>query len=510
MKLTIFGIVQGVGFRPTVHRVASRLGAHGYVQNNGSNVVVEIDVDPGAFIRELRAELPPLARMDRVEVSEGLPDHELVRSGFAIVKSESGERGVAIPNDYAICPSCLKEMFDPRDRRYHFPFTNCTDCGARFTIIEDLPYDRENTSMRSFPMCPDCRREYEDVNDRRFHHQTVSCPRCGPRYYLLDGQGARVEGDPVDGFADVLGNGGIGIMKSWGGMHICSTLTSLPHLRDWYKRREKPFAVMMRDLETVRRYAEPTSKESDILTSGHRPIVLVKKIDSGVTELISPGLGNIGVFLPYTEMQQLLFDRLRTDALVMTSANVPGEPMVLRDEGALSLGADAYLMHEREIVNRCDDSVVRTFDDHMFFIRRSRGYVPYDIPFPFPGRLLGLGAQENIAGALSSKGRLHLTQYIGDSSSAGVLEFLESGIGHLRRLLGTESIDAIGVDLHPGYSTHRLGFRLANELGAQLIEVQHHHAHAAALMLENGLDDLVAVTVDGTGYGRDGRAWGGE
>ncbi|QLH74403.1 MAG: carbamoyltransferase HypF [Methanomassiliicoccales archaeon] len=510
MKITIHGVVQGVGFRPTVHRIATRMGLNGYVQNNGSNVVIEIDGDPSEFLSHLMSELPPLAKLDDISVDEGTMDEEIKKGGFRIIESGQGEKGVAIPNDHSICDNCIKEMFDPKDRRYLYPFTNCTDCGARFTIIDDLPYDREKTSMRSFQMCDECRKEYEDPTDRRFHHQTISCKVCGPSYYVLDKNGAPIEGDPATLFAQALSEGKVGIIKSWGGMHICSSLDNLRHLREWYRRKEKPFAIMVRDLDAVFRYSRPTKKEIELLTSGHRPIVLVEKVRNALTELVSPGLGNIGIFLPYTEMQHILFSKLRFDALVMTSANVPGEPMVLTDKGALALGADVYLMHNREIFNRCDDSVVRTYGDRTFFIRRSRGHVPFNISFPLKGTAIGLGAQENIVGSLAFKGRLHCTQYIGDSSSAGVLEYLEGAIGHLRNMLGAEKIDAIGIDLHPGYSTRRLGMRLSSETGARVVEVQHHWAHGLALMLDNGLDDLVTIAIDGTGYGTDGKAWGGE
>ena len=417
---------------------------------------------------------------------------------------------MAIPNDFAICGPCLREMFDPTDRRSSYPFTNCTDCGARFTIIDDLPYDREKTAMRSFPMCSDCLAEYEDPTGRRFHHQTISCPRCGPTYYVLDGEGLRQEGDAVTLFAEGLQQGKVGVIKSWGGMHICCTLDNLGHLRRWYRREQKPFAIMVRDIEAVGKYARPSQQELELLASGHRPIVLVDKVEDELTEIISPGLGNIGLFLPYTEMQHLLFAKLEADALVMTSANVPGQPMVLRDAEALELGADIYLMHDREIINRCDDSVVRAYGDGTFFIRKSRGHVPTSIPFPYLGTAIGLGAQENIAGSLAFQKRLHQTQYIGDSSSAGVLEYLEVALGYLRKLLGVEKVDAVGVDLHPGYSTRRLGQRLAEEWSSELVEVQHHWAHAAAVMLDHGLEELVTIAIDGTGYGSDGKAWGGE
>ena len=254
-----------------------------------------------------------------------------------ILPSRSGIKGVSIPYDVAICDPCRKEIFDPSDRRHLYPFTNCTDCGARFSIIEDLPYDRENTSMRAFPMCDDCRKEYEDRENRRFHHQTISCPRCGPRYYLMDREGRKVMGEPISGFAKRIHEGAIGVTKSWGGMHICCTLATLPRFREWYRRREKPFAMMVREMEAAERYSDPGQFDRDLLRSSQRPIVLVPKRQNEITELISPGLGNIGIFLPYTEMQHLLFSFLPEDALIMTSANVPGDPMVLRDEDAMSL-----------------------------------------------------------------------------------------------------------------------------------------------------------------------------
>jgi len=510
MRVTVRGVVQGVGFRPTVHRLATSMGLHGYVQNNGSNVVIEIDGDAQEFISRLKTALPPLARLDHINVSEGLPDKRLQEMGFVIVPSQEGVRGVGIPNDTAVCPTCLKEMLDPSDRRHLYPFTNCPDCGARFTVIEDLPYDRVNTSMRPFPLCPDCQREYGDPADRRFHHQTITCPVCGPRYYLLDRNGNRDHDDPIAKFAQNLHQGRIGVAKSWGGMHLCCTLDRLQHMREWYRRREKPFAIMVRDLDALERYGRPTAHDRELLTSSHRPIVLVDKVDNDITELVAPGLGNVGVFLPYTSMQHLLFHYLKEDALVMTSANVPGEPMVLREKDALTLGADIYLMHDREIVNRCDDSVVRSFGDRTYYLRKSRGHIPSFIDFPLKGVAVGVGAQEGLAGALSFDGRLYATQYIGDATSPGVLEFLEESLRYLRRLQGAEHLDAIGMDMHPGHSTRRLAKAWAEEDGLEAVEVQHHHAHAAALLVESRLSEMTAITIDGTGYGDDGVAWGGE
>ncbi len=489
--------------------MATSLGLNGYVFNDGSGVVIEIEGDANEFIAQLKAHLPPLSRIDSLEIVDKSVA-EAMEKGFKILPSQKGVKGVSVPNDVAICDPCKKEMFDPFNRRYHYPFTNCTDCGARFSIIEDLPYDREMTSMRSFPICEDCRREYEGKGDRRFHHQTISCSVCGPKYYLMDRSGRKIEGEPISNFAANLHEGAIGVSKSWGGMHLCCTLATLPRFREWYRRKEKPFALMVRDMDAVERFSGPNQFEKELLLSSQRPIVLVSKKESEVTELISPGLGNIGIFLPYTEMQHLLFSYLAEDALIMTSANVPGDPMVINDLDALNLKADCYLMHDREIVNRCDDSVVRGFQGHTFYIRRSRGSVPSFVATRSSGSAIGMGGQEHIAGAVARDGRIYQTQYIGDASSYGVMEFLEQALRYQMRLLDLDDVQAVGVDLHPGYSTRRLGRRLAEEMGAELVEVQHHWAHAASLMLESGLDEIVALTLDGTGYGSDGTAWGGE
>lgn len=507
MKITVHGIVQGVGFRPTVHRIASSMGLRGHVQNNGTNVVIVVDRDAERFVERLKQDLPPLARVDSWEMAP----YDVTEEGFRIVSSSPGQKGVGIPNDTAMCGDCLREMFDPGNHRYLYPFTNCTNCGARFTVIGDLPYDREKTSMRDFPMDPECRNEYDDPRERRFHHQTISCPQCGPSYYLLDGEGNHLSSDdPIRTFAERLHNGCIGVAKSWGGMHICSTLASLPHLRSWYHREQKPFAIMVRDMEAARRFGLPTEFEERLMLSPHRPVVLVEKRDGTDTERISPGLSTIGMFLPYAGLHHLLFHHMQEDALVMTSANIPGEPMVLHDADALDLGAEVYLMHDREILNRCDDSVVRAYRGHTFFIRKSRGHIPSAIEIPLRGQAIGLGAQENLCGAVTKDGRLFTTQFIGDGDSLRVIDFLGSSIDHFRKLLGVDHVQAVAVDLHPGYTNRRLGKKIAQVEGAELVEVQHHWAHAASLMVESGEEEMVALTLDGTGYGADGQAWGGE
>lgn len=510
MRIIIRGIVQGVGFRPTVYRIANALGLNGFVQNNGSNVIIEVDRDGEILLGELKKHLPPIARIDSIEIINDDAKVGYTFSGFKIVSSSEGERGVSIPTDTAICEDCRAEIFDEGNRRYLYPFTNCTVCGARFSLINNVPYDRIHTSMDEFPMCEECRKEYENPIDRRFHHQTISCPRCGPRYYLVDSRGHRTDEDPIRKFAEMLHHGAIGIAKSWGGMHICCTLETLPRLREWYKRREKPFAVMFRDLDAVRELAEPTPFEERLLTSQNRPIVLVKKKEEEINEVIAPGLGNIGAFLPYSGMHYILFHHLNENALVMTSANVPGEPMILQDSDVFSMNADCYLLHNRKIINRCDDSVLRTFNTNIYFLRKSRGHIPSNIDVDIHGTSVGLGAQENITGAIAFDGKIYPTQYIGDGSSLGVIEFLDSAIKFQKKLLGIEKINAIGIDLHPGYTTRKLGRELSETWGAQLVEVQHHHAHAVSLLVDRGLDEIIALTLDGTGYGADGKSWGGE
>ncbi|MBQ8179634.1 MAG: carbamoyltransferase HypF [Candidatus Methanomethylophilaceae archaeon] len=504
MRITIRGTVQGVGFRPAVYRAAMAAGASGGVWNEGSDVVIDTD-GPDGLLDALMSDLPPLAHVDSVERIEcpytGPP-------GFAIRGSTDGGDGASIPADSAVCDRCVSEIMSP-GRRHGYPFTTCTDCGPRYTLLRGMPYDRVRTSMDAFPPCPECGSEYSDPSDRRFHHQTVCCPSCGPRYTLLDGSGEVIGGDPIPTLARILDSGGIAVLKGWGGMHICCIPDRLGHLREWYGRREKPFALMVRDIDAVRRYADPTDSEVAELLSPRRPIVLLGKVPSGITELASPGLDNIGVFLPYTGMHHMLFSEMDCDALVMTSANVPGEPMVTDNVRALELGADAYLLHDQPILNRADDSVVRMLDDRTQFIRRSRGYVPFHIPTGMDGDAVALGAQENLTGAVASDSRIWPTQHIGNGERIGVPEYLEEAVRLQMDLVRCEP-SVVAMDLHPGYSNRSIGRRIAEEHGAEMVEVQHHWAHAAALMTDNGVDGCVALTLDGTGHGDDGTAWGGE
>jgi len=504
MKLLIRGTVQGVGFRPTVYRSAVKIGANGMVWNNGSDVV--IDTDKGKELLEtIKRDLPPLARIDSVEFIE---EEYKGGEGFSIALSKQNGDGASIPADSAVCDDCLKEMMSP-SRRFKYPFTTCTNCGPRFTLLSGMPYDRPLTSMKDFPLCPECQKEFSDPTFRRFHHQTICCPVCGPRYRLENDKAPMNTSDPIGELAKELDKGCIAVVKGWGGMHICCTLDRLKEMREWYGRKEKPFAIMFRDMESLKRYAEPTPYEEELLQSPNRPIVLMKKKQNEFTELASPGLDNIGSFLPYTGMHHLLFSELKHDALVMTSANVPGEPMIVDDQRIKELGADLYLLHDQPILNRADDTVVRLLDDRTQFIRRSRGNVPFHISIPFKGCAVGMGPQENLTASVAYDGNIWPTQYIGNGEKIGVPEYLEEAVRTQIGFLNCRP-EMIAMDLHPGYSNRPLAKTLASEYGAELIEVQHHWAHAASLMVDNRIDSCVALTLDGTGHGDDGTAWGGE
>ncbi len=509
MKLTVYGIVQGVGFRPTVYRVAKSLGLKGYVLNNGSNAEIHIDRDPERFLEDLRKALPALARIDRVEVDEV----EEKLDDFKIVTSHDGERVSLIPTDTAICKNCKHDFSHVDDRRYLYPFTNCTECGARFTVIEDLPFDRARTSMSDFPMCEDCQREYQDPEDRRFHAQTISCPRCGPKYTLYGKNRKPIKGDPFRMFAEMIDSGSVGLLKGWGGMHIICTFENAARLRRVYRRGDKPYAVMLRDTEAVEEHAKVKGLEEQLLMSPQKPIVLLHKRDEAMTRLegVSPGLGNIGVMLPYSGAHLLMFHHLRADGVIMTSANPPGQPMVIENKKAFDLGLDCYLMHNRDIVHRCDDSVVKINIDSINFVRKSRGYVPVPVEANHKKSVVGVGAQWDVTGSVSRNGEIFLTQYVGESQQYPTLQYLDSAIHHLAGLLGVKYFEAVAMDRHPRYSTRIVARRLAKEHGAELIETQHYHAHAAALKIDRQLEGpLLCLTWDGTGYGDDGTAWGGE
>lgn len=509
MKITVYGIVQGVGFRPTVYRVATTMGLKGYVLNNGSNAEIHLDRDAQEFLRKLKESLPALARIDRAEIEE--TDEEF--QDFTIMESHDGVRVSLIPTDTAICRNCVTDFYNTGNRRFMYPFTNCTECGARFTVIEDLPFDRARTSMSDFPMCDLCMQEYSSPEDRRFHAQTISCPRCGPKYVLYGKNKRPMRGEPFKDFASRIDGGEVGLIKGWGGMHIVATFQNAARLRKVYRRGDKPYAVMMRDLPTAKKYVDVSESEEGLLTSPHRPIVLLhkRKDKMDVLEKVSPGLGNLGVMLPYSGAHLLLFSHLKADGVIMTSANPPGEPMVKENPKAFDLGLDCYLMHNREIVHRCDDSVLKINSGKTNFTRKSRGFVPVPVEANHNHFVVGVGAQWDVTGSVSRNGEIFLTQYVGDSQQYLTLQYLDDAIHHLAGLLGVKYVEAVAMDKHPRYSTRIEAKRLAKEHGAQLIETQHYHAHAAALKIDQKIDGpLVALTWDGTGYGDDGTSWGGE
>ncbi|MFW6196509.1 MAG: carbamoyltransferase HypF [Thermoplasmatota archaeon] len=504
MRIVIKGTVQGVGFRPTVYRVAKSLGLKGHVKNMGSEVEVVIDGDVDEFITELEENLPPLAEITEIDIYEERVDRE----DFEIVPSSKGEKkSSTIPVDTALCEDCSEEMRTKGDRREGYAFTNCTNCGARYSAIYSLPYDREKTTMKEFPMCEDCREEYEDPMNRRFHAQTTSCPDCGPHYTLYNAEKEELGG--IDEFCELIEDGEIAVAKSWGGMHIVCKLESIPELREKYHRPEKPFAVMMPDVETVSEYA--FVEREDVLAGPRRPIMIYEKKGKhkDLLDLAAPGLPTIGVMLPYTGLHHLIFDKIDENALVMTSANIPKEPMIIRNKDAFSLDLDYFLLHNRKIANRIDDSLIRVHGDDLAMIRRSRGYVPDYLDF-FDDNVMGAGADQSGCIAFSKDGRLYPSQYLGDLGSYGTKVFYEDTVDYLTDILGIDDVSAVGVDLHPKYQSRKLGTKYADKFDADLVEVQHHWAHGASLLLEHDLEEIICIAVDGTGYGEDGNSWGGE
>jgi hydrogenase maturation protein HypF len=502
MRITVKGTVQGVGFRPTVRRVATSLGLNGCVYNRGADVVIDVD-NGDLLLRSLYPHLPSLSVIEDVFTED---IQYKGKNGFFISTSEKHGNGVGIPSDTAICKKCLNDM--KNGRRKGYAFTACTECGARFTLLSSLPYDRISTAMSEFRMCDNCEQEYHSSDDRRSHHQTICCEECGPKYSLYDTSGNTISGDPIKEFGKIIDSGKIGIMKGISGMHICARIDSVKELRKWYGRLHKPFAVMVKNEKILKQYAEPTAYELSEIASEYRPIVLMKKKMNDITESISPGLDNIGMFLPYTGAHHILFDSMRTEAMIMTSANIPGEPMIV-DDKIYRMNADAYLLHNQKIINRADDTVLRMHGKRTSFIRRSRGYTPWYIDVPYDGSVIALGAQENIVASVAHNKRIQQTQYIGDHDSEGVAEYLEEAVDSLAKMVGCVP-EMIAIDLHPGYGNRRLAKEICERTKADMIEVQHHWAHCASLLADNGKEECVTLALDGTGYGDDGNAWGGE
>ncbi|MEA2472971.1 MAG: hydrogenase maturation protein HypF [Thermoleophilaceae bacterium] len=520
VRARIEGTVQGVGFRPYVYRLAGELGVAGHVLNDSRGVVVEAEAPSETverFLARLPAEAPPLATVERV-VAEQV--EELGESGFSIRESPAGgEPRAAVAPDSATCAECLAEVLDPADRRHRYPFTNCTNCGPRFTIVRDVPYDRPNTTMAGFEMCAACRAEYLDPADRRFHAQPNACPECGPvaRLEFAGGAAAVYPGarDAVDAAARALREGAIVAVKGLGGFHLACRAddeAAVAELRARKHREDRPFAIMARDVDAARELVVLTPAEEELLLGGARPIVLARRRpDARVAQPVAPGAPELGVMLPYSPLHHLLLADT-PGALVMTSGNVSDEPIAYRDDDArerLAEIADLFLTHDRPIETRTDDSVVRALGRRPQMLRRSRGHVPAALRLPVdPGRhLLACGAEQKNTFALARSGSAWVGHHVGDLGNYETLRSFETGIDHFRRLFAVDP-EAVAHDLHPEY----LSTKYAMELdGVRLIGVQHHHAHMAACLAEHGhTGPAVGAIFDGTGYGADGTVWGGE
>jgi hydrogenase maturation protein HypF len=528
--LLVRGVVQGVGFRPFVYRLASEERLVGFIGNDTGGVTIEIEGPAErveAFCRRLREEAPPLSRIDSVTASGAPPTGE---TGFRIVASDAhGQVSTGIPADAATCADCLHELLDPHDRRYRYPFLNCTNCGPRFTITRRIPYDRPQTSMARFKMCATCQAEYDDPTNRRFHAQPNACAVCGPHVWLVGQDGKNISSDdPVATTIDRLMAGAIMAIKGIGGFHLsvdATNQTAVMRLRERKHRYGKPLAIMVRDLDAARSVCELTADEESLLTTVARPIVLARRRDGcGVADAVAPGIPWLGVFLPYAPLQHLLFadpnsNSMGVKALVMTSANLSEEPIAIDNDEALArLGqiADAFLMHDREILQRCDDSVMALVDGRSQIIRRARGFVPLAVPLPENlGRegaspLLAVGGHLKNVFALARGRFAYQSQHLGDLENVIGLDFFRESLAHLMRTFEIEP-QSVVHDLHPGYVSTSWAKEWAAERNIPLIAVQHHHAHIAACMAENGLDEpVIGLSLDGTGYGSDGRIWGGE
>lgn len=559
LRIHITGIVQGVGFRPFVYGLATQLALTGWVKNTSAGVDIQVDGTPTAiqeFLIALRKEAPPLSQIDQFTVTDRIPDSF---KNFRIIGSEAIQEAFQpISPDVGICSDCLKELFDPNDRRYHYPFINCTNCGPRFTIIHDIPYDRPNTTMASFQLCPECSQEYENPLDRRFHAQPVACPKCGPRVWVEaigSSRNSRIkilDDNPSSAIAtaqELLSQGKIIAVKGLGGFHLACDATNpdaVTKLRRRKLRVDKPFALMMPDIDTIKSHCLTNQFELDLLASHQRPIVVLKRRPrSNIALAVAPHQDTLGVMLPYTPLHYLLFiddkaqylDQKHTNpnnflfsALVMTSGNLAEEPIATDNEEArqrLSSLADSFLMHDRFIHSRCDDSLVRTVkypsirskenivdkQPTIYPLRRSRGYAPSPIHINWEAPpILACGPELKNTFCLTNKQYAFMSHHIGDLENFETLSSYEDSISHYENLFRVHP-EALAYDLHPDYLATRYALSRAKREGLVAIGVQHHHAHITACMAEHGLstaESVIGVSFDGTGFGDDGAIWGGE
>lgn len=536
LRIVVRGVVQGVGFRPFVYALAKGSGGRGYVKNTSGGVVIEFEGErPEKFLESLKHDGPPLARIYEI-VAEELPCEGF--GDFTIIESDDEGAFTHISPDTTVCDDCLREMWDPADRRYLYPFINCTHCGPRYTITRGVPYDRPNTTMSVFPMCPACAAEYHDPSSRRFHAQPNACPVCGPRVTLRRSEGLAGGMKPVEGAIALLKRGAIVAIKGLGGFHLCCDATdahAVSRLRERKRRRNKPFALMAPHLEAIGEFCHIVPEEAEVLNDKGRPIVLlIKRMPSRLPEQIAPKNNALGWMLPYTPLHHLLFHYPipqgashgpHFTALVMTSGNLSEEPIVIDNDDAvnrLSELADAFLLHDRDIFMRVDDSVVsarhaRTASSRglhrrtVSFVRRSRGYVPTAIPLGEDGpEVLGCGADIKNTFTILKGEYAIVSQHIGDMENLETVSFFEETLANLKQVYRAEPV-ALAHDLHPGYLSTRWALAHADRAGLRRLAVQHHHAHIASVMAEHGLrEPVIGVALDGTGYGTDGALWGGE
>jgi hydrogenase maturation protein HypF len=515
-RLHVEGLVQGVGFRPFAHSLATRLGLGGYVVNDTRGAVLEVEGDAKAvarFVDMLVREGPPLA------VIEQLAHVSLRAKGerqFSILDSTTtGERQALVSPDVATCEDCLRELFNPHDRRYRYPFTNCTNCGPRFTIVRDVPYDRPRTTMADFTMCGDCAREYADPADRRFHAQPIACPACGPRLRLVTRTGEDIPGDPIEVAAELLRAGRIVAVKGLGGYHLAALAAdedAVAELR-WRKHREeKPFAVMVRDLAAARELADVDAAAERVLAGPRRPIVLLpRRAAAAIADSVAPGNAQLGLMLPYTPLHHLLARRLRAP-FVLTSGNVSDEPIAHQDENALArLGriAKFFLLHDRAIHVRTDDSVVRMVRGREVPVRRARGHAPQPVVLSHaaPRPILACGGELKNTFCLLKERYAFLSHHVGDLENYATMQAFTAGIRHFRQVFDVTP-EVVAYDLHPEYLSTRYALQAT---GVELVGVQHHHAHVASCLADNGEEGpVIGVAFDGLGFGLDGTLWGGE
>jgi hydrogenase maturation protein HypF len=537
-EIRVCGTVQGVGFRPTVYRLAKACGLRGEVCNDGQGVLIRVsgsDESLTKFVQRLQQECPPLARIN--QLTRTPYQGEFIFNDFVISSSVSNAIKTEITPDAATCPQCQEDIFNPLRRWYRYPFTNCTHCGPRLSIIRAIPYDRNNTSMATFPMCSECAKEYNDVENRRFHAQPIACHICGPQATLERADGKPITAsmfsmlDDIDAVCTLLQKGEIVAIKGLGGIHLACDATqetAVQKLRDRKKRYHKPFALMARDMAVIEEYCTPNAKERELLESPAAPIVLMqikglgsKRIrgESQIALSVAPGQNILGFMLPYTPLHHLILKRMNRP-IVLTSGNISDEPQCIDNEEArqkLGKIADYFLLHNREIVNRLDDSVVRVIGDKVQTIRRARGYAPAPINLP-PGfnnvpHILAMGSELKNTFCLLRDGQAILSQHLGDLENAAAFNAYQDTL-NLYLNLFQHKPEVISLDLHPEYLSTKLGKELAEANQITISNIQHHHAHIAACMAENNIpldsSPVLGIALDGLGYGEDGKLWGGE